>query len=68
MHALFLFVESRFLGEDQRVFIRTDRDEILFLELLDVVDQQLIRLLYKDDVCHAFIHALFELLELFLFI
>jgi hypothetical protein len=39
MHALFLLAKSGFFGEDQSVFVRTDRNEIFLFEFLDVVDQ-----------------------------
>ena len=63
-----LLVEAVPFGEDESVLVRADLDEVLLLELLEVLHQQLIGLLDEDHVSHRLVHALLELLQLFLLV
>ena len=63
-----LLVEAVPFGKNERVLVRADLNKVLLLELLEVLHQQLIRLLDEDHVSHRLVHPLLELLQLFLLV
>ena len=66
--ALMLLVESAFLCENESIFVRAQRYEILIVEFLNILNQKLIRFLNKHNICHRLAHAFLELLKFFPFI
>jgi len=60
-----LHIEPAFLGENEGVFVRAERYKVFVIEFLDILNQQLVRLLDKDDISHGFAHPFLELLQFF---
>lgn len=63
-----LLVEPAFLCENEGVFVRAQRYKIFVIEFLDVLNQQLIRLLNKHNIGHGLPHSLLELIKFFTFV
>jgi hypothetical protein len=53
--------KSRSFGKDKRVFVKTNGKEVMIFEFLNVINQELVWLLYKYNICIVLFESFFKL-------